>query len=1383
MVCLIAGVTVDVGASSAGAHDDPGCLGIDMQESVEARNHVAEYSVDFLETVSDVPTVFSGKSSVSAAAMAIAPATSQPAGALSGRVVFTSGGHGWTFNGSSWYLQRPVLLEMNEDYGNLDQMNFFALYCFNAGATVVPMRPIGNQTNEVVLDNDDAAVTFSGTWSDSSSGIYYGSSGDVPYQYASLNAVETATATYTPNIPQAGHYPVYAWTRHGSDRTSQLYRIRHTGGESQVRVPHERVGNGWVYLGTYYFNAGSNPNLGAVIISNLQPNPSYGSVVIADAIRFGNGMSTDGSSYPKEEEGARYWVKNSLGQGQSSSIYNTSGSDGSDNVGAPIRMAREMNRDAAGDLYDRIYIGFHSNAGGGRSADGLWNDETLFPGTATPNQFRLAQLIGEEVENDLVWMGSPPLEVPWFRKSPNTFRRTDYAFGEINNRTIDDEFDATIIEVAFHDSASDALLLRDPKVRNWIGRASYHAVLKYMNQFDSAPLTFLPEPPSNVRALQDGSAITVSWSAPVSGAGSSAPTGYVVYRSTDGFGFGNPVSVTTAGTTSLTLTNIPVDTTLYFRVAAVNAGGESFPSESVGCRISSVAAEPSILVVNAFDRFERTLNPRQTPTSGNYRPLGHDNNGGTMERVIPRKANAFDYITSYGAALGTVGRGFDSCQNEAVMSAEVALANYDIVIWACGNESVSDETFNPIEKARLGPFVNGGGHLFASGSDIAWDLDRAAGPTTSDRAFLNGVLHVDLGSDANDNSGSYAFTSAAGGIFSGNAAASFDDGNDGIYWVPTPDKLTPFGAGASPALNYVGGSGGVAAVQYDGTSGGGNVVMLGFPFETITSAAARSVIMDDVLNFFTVPTNMPPIFSVQPQDQVVPAGETVVFSAFVSGTQPISYQWQLGGVDITGATNPTLTLTNVDQEDAGGYRVIVTNELGLATSDPAGLFIAVPDANWVAAFEDDFDTNTASSWVTNRSTANTRVAFNYDYSTDGIGPAPDTTNGTTHGVKFEANMTGGLAAAINISPLGQSFTGDYRMRFNLWINANGPFPGGGTGSTEHFTAGVGTSGDRVQWTGSGAADGIWFTVDGEGGSSDSTTASLPDFAAFNGSSLQAAGSGIYSAGTASNSRGNGNTYYQSTFPGGLTAPASQISAHPQQTGSPSVGTLAFGWRSVLIEKSGDTVEWFIDGLKIATFNGVYPTGNIFLGYWDSYSSISDNTALSFGLADNLVVEMPATNYAPAITLQPKSQVVEPGSSTEFTVEAGASPTPSYQWQFNNADIDGATSTSLPLGNVQPSSAGDYSVIVSNTFGVVTSSVAMLTVVQPAQLTPVGLTGGAFQMELATQPGVQYFVEGSTNLLHWELLENFIATNSSVLWSDADSTNFTLRFYRSSASAP
>jgi hypothetical protein len=97
---------------------------------------------------------------------------------------------------------------------------------------------------------------------------------------------------------------------------------------------------------------------------------------------------------------------------------------------------------------------------------------------------------------------------------------------------------------------------------------------------------------------------------------------------------------------------------------------------------------------------------------------------------------------------------------------------------------------------------------------------------------------------------------------------------------------------------------------------------------------------------------------------------------------------------------------------------------------------------------------------------------------------------------MEANLTAGQTAAVSLSPLNENFAGDYRLRFDAWINANGPFPLGGTGSSEHLTSGGGTTGTRVQWTGAGSsADGVWFAVDGEGQASD-TSASNGDFCAL-----------------------------------------------------------------------------------------------------------------------------------------------------------------------------------------------------------------------------------------------------------------------------------------------
>ncbi|MEC8972637.1 MAG: hypothetical protein VX509_01890, partial [Verrucomicrobiota bacterium] len=252
-----------------------------------------------------------------------------------------------------------------------------------------------------------------------------------------------------------------------------------------------------------------------------------------------------------------------------------------------------------------------------------------------------------------------------------------------------------------------------------------------------------------------------------------------------------------------------------------------------------------------------------------------------------------------------------------------------------------------------------------------------------------------------------------------------------------------------------------------------------------------------------------------------------------------------------------------------------------------------------------------------KSSADTAVTFGYDYSADGIPAAPNS-DGSTFGVKFEANIAAPTGAeAVSISPVGLDLKGDYEVRFDMWINANGPFPGGGGGSTEFFTAGVGTTGDHLQWA-ADTADGAWFGVTGEGGSGNSG-----DFRAHIGGARQAAESGAYAAGSTADSRNNTNAHYADAFPG-QSPPAAQAAAFPgKQTGALQHGAVGFAWRQVSITKVGDSVTWAIDGVTIAALGqelGAFTTeANIFVGYYDAFSSVSDNPATSFGLVDNLKV--------------------------------------------------------------------------------------------------------------------------------------------------------------------
>ena len=731
---------------------------------------------------------------------------------------------------------------------------------------------------------------------------------------------------------------------------------------------------------------------------------------------------------------------------------------------------------------------------------------------------------------------------------------------------------------------------------------------------------------------------------------------------------------------------------------------------------------------------------------------------------------------AHGKSIAAAGWAFDACQNEAVANNQISLTNYAIVIWACGNESTSDETFSATEQTKITAHLAAGSALFVSGSDIAYDLDRPSGPTAADRNFLHNQLHVAF---TNDNSASYTATVTGGGIFAARASATVDDGNKGIYWVKTPDVMGAFGGGAIPALNYSGGTGGAAAVQYDGAVGIGRVVFFGFPFETITSATRRDEYMANILAFLNQPpsTNAPAGIAIQPQGQFVVQGSNTTLTVTASGTPAFTYQWRFNGATLPGATTSSYLISNAQPTNSGNYSVVVSNTFGIATSQVALVEVILPPTQTL--FSDNFDVNTATSWTTNRSSTDTRITFNWDYSLINIPSAPSSTGGSTRGIRFEANLSNTLTAAVSVSPIGQNFGGNYRLRFDMWINANGPFPAGGSGSTEHLSAGVGTTGNNVQWN-TGSADGVWFATDGEGQATD-TSASSPDWRAYVGIALQQTNSGVWVGGNEPNVRGNAHPYYASTFPGGQTAPAFQQANFPQQTGSLAVGTVGFAWRDVIINKANNTVEWFIDGLKIAAVtNATLSASNIFLGYWDSFTSLSDNTNLSFGLVDNVRVERFVTNVPPYITAQPQGVTAPVGSNAVFNVTAGGTTTLAYQWRLNGTNIAGANSSSYTRIGAQVSHAGNYSVVVTNASGSVTSSVASLTLTptQPLQFTDISrLADGRVKLAVSGEAGFNVQLRTSTNLTSWLVLTNLANPSGSLSFTDAPPVSVSNQFYR------
>jgi hypothetical protein len=198
------------------------------------------------------------------------------------------------------------------------------------------------------------------------------------------------------------------------------------------------------------------------------------------------------------------------------------------------------------------------------------------------------------------------------------------------------------------------------------------------------------------------------------------------------------------------------------------------------------------------------------------------------------------------------------------------------------------------------------------------------------------------------------------------------------------------------------------------------------------------------------------------------------------------------------------------------------------------------------------------------------------------------------------------------------------------------------------------------------------------------------------------------------SSGGGNLYFTAIRynPGEA---GTQFPGNPQ----PTVGSLP-AW--VRLQRSGSTFIAYrgTDGTNWTEYGRVtvdFPTSGL-LGM----ASDSRNNAAG------AVASVSYRNYcdiSPAIVSQPQSQTVASGSNVVFGVTARGLPVLYYQWLFNGLPINNATNPLLALNAVTTNNVGDYRVVVTNSYGSVTSQVAALVVD--------GIGGGGFESDVMPLP--------------------------------------------------
>ncbi len=561
----------------------------------------------------------------------------------------------------------------------------------------------------------------------------------------------------------------------------------------------------------------------------------------------------------------------------------------------------------------------------------------------------------------------------------------------------------------------------------------------------------------------------------------------------------------------------------------------------------------------------------------------------------------------------------------------------------------------------------------------------------------------------------------------------------------------------------------------------------------------------------TIVGPFPPAILTQPLAQSVEAGASASFSVGAVGQGQLGFRWRKQGTNISdggkfsGAATFSLTVSSVQAAEMWNYSVVVSNAYGSVTSSLAPLSLS-PLVAWghngfgqseipaglsslsgiaaglyhTLALRSD---STVAAWGAGSASTGLNPHYGQALVPSALSNVIALAGGFYHSfaLKNDGSVAAWGAGSNNsgVNPqFGQSIVpanltnataiaaGAYH---SLALRADGSVVAWGAGTTNsgsspHFgQAAIPAGLSNVIAIAAGVSHSLALKADGTvvaWGAGVTNTGGSPDFGqsqvpaglsnvvaiaagGYHSLALKLDGSVIAWGAGASNTGGSPD-FGQSIVPGDLTN---------------AVAIAGGFYHSTVLKSDGSVIAW---GLEASSQTNVPVT-------------LINGISLAAGGYHNLVL---IGDGSPRIAVQPASLTLNAGSQAQWRVMASGAQPMSYQWLFNTNTLPGATSPALMLDNVQGSDAGFYSLILSNQFGQVTSSNALLTVtlVSPPHIDGITvLYGGAIQLQVSGAPG-HYGIDGTTNLEAWTEITNFTTTNFTFQFSDSN-TNALRQFYR------